>query len=427
MRRLLAPPHRASDPIIWHGLIALLFLVLVLIRIRIPSTPYFDEVHYVAAARHFLDLSNAVNLEHPPLGKELIALSIWLFGDSPFGWRALAALFGTLALFATMRAVWLTGRAGTASVLTGLFVGSNFVLFVQSRIAMLDVFMVSFLMLATWMVVGAFRQNETARWRLAIGGAAIGAAMACKWNAVPLAVLPGLTFLAIRVREARWQTLTGTRFAPIRGMALWEAALWLGVWPLAVYWAAFLPYGAFADPGHTSAGIVALHRQMLELQQQVLKPHPYQSVWWQWIVNGRAIWYLYEVIDGAQRGIMVIGNPVTMIAGLPALGWCLWAGAKEGRRDCLGVALLYLISMALWVVAPKPVQFYFHYFLPSIFLSAALALAVTEMWQRGWRIVAAGVTLATLITFAFWYPVLSAAPLAGNQSFLIWAWFDGWR
>ncbi|WP_137679589.1 phospholipid carrier-dependent glycosyltransferase [Aurantiacibacter suaedae] len=427
MRRLLAPPYRSSDPILWHGLIALVFLVLVLIRIKIPSTPYFDEVHYLPAARRFLDLSHVANLEHPPLGKELIALSIWLFGDSPFGWRALAALFGTLALFSSMRAMWLTGRAGTASVLTGLFVATNFVLFVQSRIAMLDVFMASFLMLATWMVVGAFRQNETARWRLAIGGAALGAAMACKWNAVPLAVLPGLTFLALRVQSARWQALTATRYAPIRGMALWEAALWLGVWPLAVYWLAFQPYAAFADPGPTREGIVALHRHMLDLQQQVLKPHPYQSVWWQWILNSRVIWYLYEVIDGAQRGVMLIGNPVTMIAGLPALVWCLWVGVKEARRDCLGVALLYLISMALWVVAPKPVQFYFHYFLPSIFLSAALALAVQRLWQRGERLIPAAITLGALAIFAFWYPVLSGAPLEDSQSFLLWAWFEGWR
>ena len=33
---------------------------------------------------------------HPPLGKWLIAIGLWLFGaDDPFGWRFSAALFGT--------------------------------------------------------------------------------------------------------------------------------------------------------------------------------------------------------------------------------------------------------------------------------------------------------------------------------------------
>jgi len=47
------------------------------------------------------------------------------------------------------------------------------------------------------------------------------------------------------------------------------------------------------------------------------------------------------------------------------------------------VAVLYLASLGLWLVAGKNVQFYYHYFLPSCFLLAALALALAELW-RSW-------------------------------------------
>ena len=427
MRRLLAPPHRNADPIGWHCAIALCFLLLALVRLTIPSAPFFDEVHYLPAARAFLTLEKPLNLEHPPLAKQIIALGIALFGDRPFGWRVMSVLFGTLALFAAMRAMWLTGRAGPASVLTGLFVATNFLLFVHARIAMLDVFMVSFAMVAAWMIVGTWRQNETARWRLAIGGVALGAAMACKWNAVPLAMLPGFAFLAIRARAAGIGFLTSTRHPPIRGMALWEAALWLGALPLAVYALTFVPYNGFDNLSYAHFGVATLHGTMLEMQGQVLKAHPYQSVWWQWLFNLRAIWYLYEVADGAQRAVMLIGNPVTMLAGLPALVWCLWAGVRQQRRDCLGVAVLFMVSLGFWVVAPKPVQFYFHYFLPAMFLSAALALAVDCMWQSGKRVIPVAITAGALAMFAFYYPVLTAAQLGSEQAFLNWAWFSGWR
>ena len=79
---------------------------------------------------------------------------------------------------------------------------------------------------------------------------------------------------------------------------------------------------------------------MLALQASVTKHHPYQSVWYQWIVNWRAIWYLYEFVDGAQRGIVLIGNPFTMLAGLVALGWCGWAGWALGLAG---------LGMALWL------------------------------------------------------------------------------
>lgn len=421
----IAPAH-PNDPWKWHLLLALAFAALALVRIGTPSTPFFDEVHYVPALRAFLALEGATNMEHPPLAKLIMAGGMAVFGDNPLGWRAMSLLFGTLALLAAMRAMWLASISRAASVLTGVFAGTNFLLFVHARIAMLDVFMVGFVMLALWMCAGAVRQHETARWRLIIAGASMGAAMACKWNAIPLAVLPGLAFLAARIWNAGPRFLTANRGWPIGGMTLWEAAIWLGLLPLAVYALAFAPYLLFAELPQNPGGLVELHRQMLAMQTQVPEPHPYQSVWWQWVINQRAIWYLYEVIDGAQRGVMLIGNPLTMLAGLPALAWCLWSGLK-GRRDCMAVAVLYAASIALWVVAPKAVQFYFHYFLSAMFLSAALALATERLWQRGERLAPLVLVGGTIALFVFWFPILTAAPLAGDQAFLRWAPTEGWR
>ena len=46
----------------------------------------FDEAHYLPAVRKML-MGEATNLEHPPLSKLLVALSIMVFGDNPWGWR----------------------------------------------------------------------------------------------------------------------------------------------------------------------------------------------------------------------------------------------------------------------------------------------------------------------------------------------------
>ena len=35
--------------------------------------------------------------------------------------------------------------------------------------------------------------------------------------------------------------------------------------------------------------------------------------------------------------------------------------------------------------------------------------------------------LGSLGFFAYFYPILSAAPLAGEMAFLQWAWLPGWR
>src|SRR5690606_5891247 len=121
----------------------------------------------------------------------------------------------------------------------------------------------------------------------------------------------------------------------------------------------------------------------------------------------RAIWYLYEEVDGAQRGIVLIGNPFSMIAGLPALLWCLWSGLLRRRTDCLALAALYLASLGLWVISDKPVQFYYHYLLPGTFLMGCLALALDAIWQtRGrWRWLSPAALAAAAGMFAWFYPI----------------------
>jgi dolichyl-phosphate-mannose-protein mannosyltransferase len=422
----LPPPHPA-DPIRLHTALAAMFAVLCAVRLTTPSAPFFDEVHYLPAARTVLDLSSALNMEHPPLGKQAIALGMLVFGDNPLGWRIMPAAFGVLGLFAAMRAMWFAGQSRAASLLTGLFLITGFPLLVQARIAMLDIIMLGFVMLALWMCAAAMREPERARWRLAIAGIALGAAMAAKWNAVPLAMLPGLALLAVRLRHNGWRFLTATRSGPIAGMALWEAALWLGLVPLVVYSLSYWPFALFAQVNGDPASLLALHRQMLDMQTQVLAPHPYQSQWWQWAGNTRGIWYLYEVADGAQRGVVMMGNPLSSLAALPALAWCGWAAWKDRRSDCAMVLVLYAVSLGLWIVAPKPTQFYYHYLLPHCFSMAALALAVETLWQRGWRRAVWAVCLGSAGLLVFYYPILTAAALSDPQDFLRWAWLEGWR
>lgn len=421
------PPLHPRDPIGWTAVIVALFVALISVRLLIPSKPFFDEIHYLPPARNILDLSKPLNREHPPLGKEILAVGIALFGDRTLGWRIMPALFGTIALFAAMRAVWFATLRRFATIAAGVLLVTGFGLFVESRIAMLDIFMITFAMVAMWMCAGAVRESETARWRLALAGASLGFAVACKWNAAPLMAIPGLAFLVVRARTAGWRFLTAHRGAPIPGMTLVEAGVWLGLMPLATYCLSYWPFLFFAERTMPPGGLIDLHFKMIELQEQVIKPHAYMSVWWQWVLNIRPIWYYYQVGDGAQRGVLMIGNPLTMLLGLPAVAWCLWAGIKRQRWDALAVAVLYLGTIGMWIVAPKPVQFYYHYLLPSCFLLACLALALDALWNSGWRKTVLGVLAGSVVLFAAFWPILTAAQLDGRKAFEAWMWLRTWR
>ena len=96
--------HRLSPSSCFSAHVALL------VGVTTPEKFYFDEVHYVPAARQMLEPvmpSPMLNPMHPPLAKQMIALSIRIFGDEPLGWRYPGALFGALAVVA----IYLCGLA----------------------------------------------------------------------------------------------------------------------------------------------------------------------------------------------------------------------------------------------------------------------------------------------------------------------------
>ena len=421
---------RERDPWRWCAAIAAAFLARLWIRLHIPSKIYFDEVHYVKAAQILLTLDRPHNPEHPMLGKEILAAGIWLFGDHPQGWRIMPALFGTLGLFAFSRALWLASQRRVATIAGTLLLATNFTWFVQSRIAMLDIFMAGLAMLALWQLAGAMRQPQQARWRLALAGLFLGLSMGAKWSVLAVAMVPGLFFLVIRLKLQGRRFLFRRQGAPIPGISLVEAAVWLGLLPLAVYFATFLPTFLYAnkpvDPWH----LIDYQSYMVRLQDSVVKKHAYMSLWWQWVLDYRSVWYLYEDVDGARRGVVLIGNPVAMWAGIPALLWCLWAGLFRQRRDALAIAVLYLVAIGMWVGNRKPVQFYYHYLLPGTFLMASLGLALDDLWRRKdrWRWLAAGVMVLALGFFVYFYPIISAAKLyGGKKSFEAWMMLPSWR
>lgn len=430
-------PLRPRDPRAWVAALTGLFAVLTGWRLAIPSIPYFDEVHYLPAAREILSLMTQghggyPNREHPLLAKELIALGMGVFGDNPLGWRIMPWLCGVLAYFAAVRTLWHASADRFATLAFAVLLATGFHLFIHARIAMLDMVMVAGLCVAAWQFAGACAQPETGRRRLALTGIAIGCALGAKWNAIPLAMVPGLTFFVARALAGRRRLLLSRRGAPVPGVTLVEAFVWLGIVPLVVYAATFLPGYWLAENLHPSPlaekGLIGFHRDIFALQSQLMTPHRYMSTWPQWVLNLRGIWYLYEPIDGAQRGVLLIGNPLTMWLGLPALLWCLAAGAWRRDWARLGAVIGYGVSLGFWIVAPKPVQFYYHYFVPSFFLLAALALTCSDLRRlpRG-RWLAWGIPAASAAAFAWFFPIIAALPLARADGYVTWMWLNGWR
>src|SRR5918992_2373979 len=161
-----------------------------------------SRAHHRVASRLKIASIGVADLQsraHPPLGKWLIGSGIGILGYEPVGWRVAAAIAGVL----TIALCFVLGRRLLASALDGRgatigafaaagLLATDFLHLVQSRIAMLDVFIVLFVVAAvTAIILDRDRDRAVSRddliWRLTLGrpwrlvaGAWLGAAAAPK-------------------------------------------------------------------------------------------------------------------------------------------------------------------------------------------------------------------------------------------------------
>lgn len=376
-----------------------------------PSIIYFDEVHYVPAARALIDLSTRVNPEHPLLGKLLIATGIVIAGDTPLGWRIMSALAGIGTVMGVYWAIWLMTRRVGLAVLGAVLVAINGMVFVHARIAMLEPFLALFLVLSLVALIRAIQAQDRDRpIRLVETGVLLGLATAVKWLAVPYVALACLVMLVV-----------GLRHDGLGSAIRWPLAI--GASAVTVYFLTFLPLTLLQTNPVPVQDLVAFQGEMLALQRRVLPPHPYQSDWWTWPLLIRPIWYFFEPDQGIQRGVLMIGNPAIFWAGLPAVLWCLWTGIRRRDGWRTGSALLWAFSLGIWAIIPKSLGFLYYYQMSSIWLCLCLAYALSDLprwWRRGFM------TLAILL-LVYFYPILAADALPDPQLFNIWMWFDSWR
>lgn len=391
--------------------LALVAQALFSFRLGTPDIFVFDEVHYVPAARHLLALDGPANVEHPLFGKTLIAAGLALAGDNPIGWRLLSTLAGTATVMSVWAMVWLLTRRTRAAAIAGAIAIVGQTIFVQARVAMLDTFMAALLAGGLALLLWALRSERRRIAKWLAGGALLGLAIGTKWAALPYLGFAGLGVAVLHRRR------------PGEVIRLW---LLLGASAAIAYVATFLPATLYArEPLHLT-DLIAYHREMYALQTQVLPHHTYQSDWWSWPLLLRPIWYLYEPVQGAQRGVWLIANPAVAWGGVVAVAACLWFALRDRSLSLLAPAALWIGSVAMWAAIPKSLGFYYYYYPSTIWLAVALGTAFARVDPAGKRRWDEYYLTGCIALFAYFYPVLAATPLNGPGAFHHWTWFERW-
>ncbi len=353
---------RRPSPRLILGLVLLVAALFRFWNIGIPEKLVFDEVYYVDGAQDYLRDGVETNdgaaefVVHPPVGKWLIALGIQIIGDTPAGWRFSAALFGTLSiLLIYFVALRLFNSQFLALISAGLMSIDGLHL-VMSRTALLDIFLMFFLLAA---FLALLYERHIAAALL------LGLALGTKWSAIYF-IAALLIYLAFTNRKKLIQYIP---IIPITYLFTWSG--WL-----------ISEKGWSRDS--SSNPLISLynyHREILNFHTGLTTEHSYEASPWNWLVLGRPTSFFYESpkgcgADNCSQEILAMGTPIIWWFGLIAL--FITIGYFIHRRERVaGLILIALLSNYLpWFLFPERTTFYFYAiaFLPYLILTITYSI-----------------------------------------------------
>jgi dolichyl-phosphate-mannose--protein O-mannosyl transferase len=313
--------------------------------------------------------------------------------------------FCGLALFAAQ------GPA-IASALLAFF---NQMLFVQARIAMLDIFALAFGLFATAAFIHGFKKSRPQLW-FALAGLACGLSIACKWSGLfPLAVCIGVVAVVRLLQGWRAGFADGNSDDWYRpdlwpDFRYYHVAVCFLLVPAIVYLATFIPlYGL------SPADIWEAQRKIFSDNTTTsIADHPYMSAWPSWPLLLRPVWFLFEKVgDDRFQAVISLGNPLVLWPALAALAVCLRDWIVTRRADAFLILAFYLGPWIAWAMLTRKISFLYYYLPSATVASLALVYVLTRSYSPRWLLWAFVVVAAA--GFAAMVPI-SVAPVETSMA-----------
>jgi dolichyl-phosphate-mannose--protein O-mannosyl transferase len=406
-----------------HGIVAglIIFIAVVLRWVDLGGIQerIFDEAHYVPAAEVLVGLKEhpgmgvwasdpligkapAPNFEHPLLGKFLIGFGLWLFDGSYFGSRFFPALMGCLSLLLMACLAWHFFQKPLPMLLALLFLSLDSMHMLHSRLAMLDIFLVTALiglLLTSWKLI---QRPENWTWRLA-SAVAIAAGLSSKW-VFAFAIL-SFCWCLLALGQASWRLRLQTLMI-------------VGLLSLGLYHLWFLYYAAH---GFTYGEWLAFHVAANAATTGKLAQHPYGASAFSMLLNSRNVWYYFKQFSNQTVvGLVGLLNPLLIFSVLPALAVLLLNYVKKRERQDIFIigwfAGCYL-PFYLVLMERQGFLYYMLLVLPIIILAVVRMLDILSSGARKGRLAGAYVLIFLLVS-AMYSPVVLALPMA--RDYYLW-------
>ena len=420
---------------------------------------YFDEIYHARTAYEHIHGIPPSETTHPPLGKLIIALGILIFGMTPFGWRFSGTFLGILMVpLMYLFGKRLFQKSEYAFISSFLFT-FDFMHFVQTRIATIDVYGLFFIILMYYFMYEYFRLNfystplKKTLIPLLFSGIFFGMGSASKW--IGLYAGLGLAALFFSVMAKRFveylkassklkekkERLTKSlrheyenikrKFMPHFAITILCCILFFIIIPSFIYFLSYTPI--LVLPGHENpvGFVINDQKHMFDYHSKLQATHPFSSNWWEWPIMKRPIWYFggqnYLPPDKIST-IASFGNPAVWWVGIVAVVAATVFLIYQ-KNPALYFILVALAAQYLpWIVVPRDLVFIYHFFATVPFMVFCITYLLLRLNERfkWFRYVMYGYLAAVFILFVMFYPILSGMVVNKTYAATFLKWFNNW-
>jgi dolichyl-phosphate-mannose-protein mannosyltransferase len=444
-----------SGPTSWAISLGLLWGIALLLRfwgLARFDTLVFDEVYFAKFGHNYLTQTPFFDA-HPPLGKYLIAIGIWLQGFTPWGYRWMNALVGSLIPIVIVGIAYRLSHRHRFALLAGAFTVLDGLLLVESRYALINVYLLFFGLLTHYCFLSALESRRRWQW-LTLTAICIGATAAVKWNGLGL-VLGLYLIWALSWVLARFELLPPWKqIISLSHLSPLTMVAYMGAIALTCYSLIWIPH-LQQNPDH---GFWHLHHEMLLYHQRVGSGpdvHPYCAPWHTWPLMQRPLSYFYQRATSPTALVPIygpslpakstpwifdvhgMGNPplwwTSTLAILLLLGQLVYwgnkritallaAGAEAPSKQIetnmwvpLYLCLNYAANLLPWIFVSR-CTFIYHY-MPAATFSSLAAAWMIDGWlehstSKVLRVLALFLLSLAVLGFVFWLPIYLGLPLS---------------
>ncbi len=343
--------------------------------------------------------------------------------------RLPAAILG--GFFMPLLGFWFAYRATRLlplAIIFTLLIACDPLLWVLSRMAMIDIYVTGFVM-AAYFFGYEHLQAETKRARTLLGistGVFLGLAYASKWNAVPL-----ITGLATLFWLARGQQTTNAQ-TNTRHLSSPFLLFFLAGLPMLVYFACYVL--AYAH-GTSLIQVIQLQIRMLRFHVTFSNPHPLDSSWWLWPLGMKTDLLFHNDEGGYGKWIYLCGAPWLWLPGLFCVGVTVVRAWRTRESFPTLIVVAFAFAWLPWMLSPRSsFLYYFSTGLPFLYMVVAYVIGnvrsgawqVSARWREHILLLCDGYIVLAVLTFVWLYPTLTGYPLPSQAGHHYSAWWMGW-